>query len=137
MTTKHPTGLSLKQRIVGGYALLVILFALVTAIAIVGFIQTRRRTLSLERIGHQQVLQQEISQAAVAIANQTERFTSEGHVSAADQAKVLNAQLRAQLEEIRRTAASTCSALSTTCSTWPRSRPGALRWRSRHLIPMA
>ncbi len=105
MTTERSAGLSLKQRIIGGYALLVMLFALVTTTAILGFIQTRRRTLSLERIGHQQVLQQKISQAAVAIANQTERFSSEGHVSAADQVKVLSARLRAQLEEIRRTAA--------------------------------
>ncbi len=106
MISKYFMRFSLKQRIYLGHALLVALFALVTSTAIFGFFQTYRRMAALTKISHQQLLQQEISQGVIGIANEVQRFTYEGHASAVERVSLLNQSLQNQFVEIRRTAAS-------------------------------
>ena len=58
---------------------------------------------ALEKIHRQQLLQQEISQDVITIANQAQRFASEGHTSSTVQVNLLNERLKSKLAEIRLT----------------------------------
>lgn len=98
--------ISLKKRIYFGYALLIGLFVLVTATAIIGFFQTFTSMASLETTRHQQLLLQEITQGVTVIDSLSQRFTSEGHQSAVDRVDMVTRRLKSQLAEVVLTASS-------------------------------
>ncbi len=95
--------LSLARRIHLGLALLLALFALVTTVAIVGFVQTSRRMAALEGINRQVLLQDEASYEVSAIAEETQRFASEGRPSSVDRVALHHERLTRYLAEIRAT----------------------------------
>ena len=106
MAAPFLTKLSLARRIHLGLALLVILFALVTTVGIVGFVQTSRRMAALEGINRQVLLQEQASHEVSAIAEQAQRFADEGRPSSVGRVELHHERLVTYLAEIRATAPS-------------------------------
>ncbi len=106
MISEYLMQVPLKQRIYLGHALLVVLFALATGLAIFGFFQTYRRMALIEQISHQRLLQQEISEGVIAVATEAQRFTAEGKSSSVQRVRLLNERLSRQIEEMHGTPSS-------------------------------